>query len=510
MSTMHEAVASVDGEQLLEQVREIVDYVEQSCQAGRAAHEVEKALWDRVLALGRQALGMFFRRCGNGDEGQWVTLADGQPLRRLEALHPRDYPSVFGRFRLERVVYGTREAHEDRAGAVGCSAAASEGRVLLPASGLESVARAADAVGSRLSTLMAKMVGFEQSVHSLERTDRRLAEEVPAFWEAQPVPPAEQEGGLLVCTADGKGVPMRRGAQQARIEGARPGKGVRPGGKKMALLGSVYTVEPHLRTPQEVLEALFRRPPGADSKSTPRRPQPCFKRVRATLLRDEAQSTQPQLEAIFGWMAQQVTVRNPTGQKPLVLLMDGEETLWKAGLEYLPETRFEVIEVLDLLHASCYVWEAASLFHSPGSPRALQWVKQQLGLILDGKVNTVIEALRRQGTDLSAQRHQALERICGYFEHHAHRMAYDEYLAAGYPIASGVIEGACRCVVNDRMERSGMRWVLDGAHAMLGLRSISLSGLWDEFMAFRIAQESERLYPHRAANDAHMNFACAA
>ncbi len=88
MSTMHEAVASVNGEQLLEQVREIVDYVEQSCQAGRAAHEVEKALWDRVLALGRQALGMFFRLGGNGDEGQWVTLADGQPLRRLEALHP--------------------------------------------------------------------------------------------------------------------------------------------------------------------------------------------------------------------------------------------------------------------------------------------------------------------------------------------------------------------------------------------------------------------------------------
>ena len=80
-------------------------------------------------------------------------------------------------------------------------------------------------------------------------------------------------------------------------------------------------------------------------------------------------------------------------------------------------------------------------------------------------------------------------------------MAYDEYLAAGYPIASGVIEGACRNVIVDRMEHSGMRWVLDGAHAMLGLRCIKLSGAWDEFTRFRVVRECERLYPGYAAND---------
>jgi hypothetical protein len=177
---------------------------------------------------------------------------------------------------------------------------------------------------AQVSTLMAKMLGFEQSVHSLERTERKLAEAVAAFWEAQPVPAAEQEGQVLVCTADAKGVPMRRRAQQARIEGVRPGKGMRPGAKKMALLGSVYTVEAHFRTPQEVLEALF-RPPGTPSKSG--RPEPCFKRVRAALLRDEAESTQPQLQAIFGWMAQEVARRDPQGKKPLVLVMDGQESL---------------------------------------------------------------------------------------------------------------------------------------------------------------------------------------
>jgi hypothetical protein len=112
MRTMHEALASVNGEQLLGQARELVGYVEQCVQAGRAVHEVEKALWDQVLALGRQALGMFFRLCGNGDEGEQVALADGQRWRRLEARHARDYQSVFGRFRLERVVYGSRESQK--------------------------------------------------------------------------------------------------------------------------------------------------------------------------------------------------------------------------------------------------------------------------------------------------------------------------------------------------------------------------------------------------------------
>ncbi len=79
-------------------------------------------------------------------------------------------------------------------------------------------------------------------------------------------------------------------------------------------------------------------------------------------------------------------------------------------------------------------------------------------------------------------------------------MRYDEYLEAGYPIASGVIEGACRYVVKDRMERTGMRWVLNGAHSMLELRSVHASGLWDEFTAFRIARERDRLYPY-AEND---------
>ncbi|MCP3883107.1 MAG: hypothetical protein GY701_32625 [Sulfitobacter sp.] len=161
-------------------------------------------------------------------------------------------------------------------------------------------------------------------------------------------------------------------------------------------------------------------------------------------------------------------------------------------------------EILDLLHAIGYLWEAAFLFHPNGSDAARAFVKEQARRMLHGQIAAVIHSLRWLGTHhtLKGKRRDTLERICGYFHNNAHRMAYDVYLEHGFPIASGVIEGACRCVVKDRMERSGMRWVMSGAHAMLDMRCIYLSGLWEEFTAFRIERESRRLYPGYAANDA--------
>ena len=91
-----------------------------------------------------------------------------------------------------------------------------------------------------------------------------------------------------------------------------------------------------------------------------------------------------------------------------------------------------------------------------------------------------------------------LDRICGYLEKNADKMRYDECLACGYPIASGVIEGACRHLVKDRMERSGMRWPLEGARQMLHLRAAFQSDYWRTFLDRRIAQETARIHRHRS------------
>jgi hypothetical protein len=206
------------------------------------------------------------------------------------------------------------------------------------------------------------------------------------------------------------------------------------------------------------------------------------------LIRDAVGTSKPSYQELFGWMAQQVRARNPAGHRPLLLLMDAQQSLWDAGFAQLPEEEFQITEILDLLHACGSLWEAAHLFHPTGSAKALGLVRGRVQRLLEGEVNAVVRGLRQQGAraKLTGTRAETLERICGYFEAHSHRRAYHQYLAAGYPIASGVIEGACRHGVKDRMERSGMRWVLEGAHAMLGLRTLYLSGLWEEYMHFRL------------------------
>ena len=137
---------------------------------------------------------------------------------------------------------------------------------------------------------------------------------------------------------------------------------------------------------------------------------------------------------------------------------------------------------------------AAKTLYGGKSSQVVPFVRQRVTQILQGKVTTVIGAIRRLAKErgVPAASRKVLGRICGYFHKHRERMRYDEY-----PIASGVIEGACRHLIKDRMERAGMHWTVAGAQAMLDLRSVWISGQWEAFQQERIERETERLYPHR-------------
>jgi hypothetical protein len=501
MKSMNDATCEIKSQKLLDEFAEILEFVQTGFQERRTAHEVETGLWQRMLKLGGSIFGAWLELFGDGDAGDRIVLEDGREVRRLDVLHRREIRNVFGLFELMRAVYGTREGQKIEAVPLDERLGLPQGKnsYLLQDWDQGLVAQMPFAT---VGGMLARILGFPQSVHTLERDQREMATAAEDFWKDRPAPPAEREGEILVCTADGKGVSMRGGAKApAGVEPPSTG-GVRPGTKKMALLGAVYTVDPFVRTPEEVLDALFQDAPAGEPP--PSRPRPCFKYVRAALQRDATDSTEPQVQAIFGWMADQATQRNPDGDKEVVLLMDGQESLWTAGCVYLPETLADVTEILDLLHALGYLWEAAHLFHPNGSDAARAFVKERARRILHGEIAAVIHSLRWLGTHhkLKGKRRDALKRICGYFHNNAHRMAYDVYLQHGFPIASGVIEGACRCVVKDRMEGSGMRWVMAGARAMLDMRCVYLSDLWDEFTTFRIQRESRRLYPGYAANDA--------
>jgi len=263
-------------------IEELMVFVEQAARDRVAAYEVEKCLWEKVLELGREAFGMFFHQCGDGDEGMQVTLPEGREVKKLPAPHQRVYQSVFGEFTLERVVYGTREGQK-------IEYVPLDSRLQLPASRFSYLLQDWDqslvieTPYAQVNAMIGKILGFSQSVHSLERTNRSLAEDASEFWDQQPTPPADKEGALLICTADGKGVPIRGEAKAPPIEGAQPNPGPKPGRKKMTIVGSVYTVDRFERTPEELLGALF-NPPGETTDPAPCRPEPIAKHIRTSLI----------------------------------------------------------------------------------------------------------------------------------------------------------------------------------------------------------------------------------
>jgi hypothetical protein len=254
-------------------------------------------------------------------------------------------------------------------------------------------------------------------------------------------------------------------------------------------VGTVYSVDRYRRTPEEVVAALFRDAP----EPAARRPRPQDKVAWASLPRAEQPGSGT--DAVFAWMVGQLLLRGH--DQPLVFVSDGQEALWEARGYWLPA---RVVDILDLLHVTPRLWQAAHVFHEEGSQEAEAFVRARLLRVLQGKVTGVIRGLREMGTKrgLRGSRRRTLAKVCAYLEANRERMHYDAYLAAGYPIASGAVEGACRHLVKDRLERAGMHWVVAGAQAMLDVRSVYVSGLWDEYQAYRIDREASRLYPHRS------------
>lgn len=468
----------------------LFDDIQAAARQGQAAHHVEKSIFEGVLGLGRELLELFFAMQGPGDLGETFELPDGRTVRRLPGHRRRTYESVFGSFELERAVYGSRDGQKIQFVPL-------DQRLALPESCFSyllqdwAVALSTEHAFARVSQTLAMILGLGQAVDSLERMNRQMAESVAGFRDTCAMPPADEEGAILVATADNKGVPMCRSAGEPRAAGRRT-KGQKKNKKKMAAVGTVYSVDRHLRTPEDVTAALFGDlRPDRDERRPPAR----HKRACASLTLDDQPGTGQ--DAVFEWMAQQVEQRR--ADRPLVLLADGQRSLWADGQRHLAGD--DVVEILDLMHVTTRLWDAAHLFYREGSGGACDFVRDRCLGILRGRVGYVIGGLRQMATKrkLSSHKTKKLERLCQYLENNRQRMRYDQYLRAGYPIASGVIEGACRHIIKDRMERAGMRWTVQGAQAMLDLRTTHINGQWADFNGHRIEQENSRLYPHTTA-----------
>jgi hypothetical protein len=453
---------------------------------GQPIHEVEKAVWEQVLLIGRQLLTRLFALLGEGDMGETVTLPTGQECQRLEGTHERRYVSIFGEFRLRRVVYGSREKQKIEFVPLDNHLQLPEGAFSYVLQDWDQSLCVEQAFG-QANTAVGRILGLKQSVDSLEHMNQEMAKDVTTFMLTQPQP--ETEGAIAVASADQKGIVMRRQADDPAPKAHRT-KGDKASQKRMATVATVYTVDRYCRTPEEVVVALFRDAPEPSRD----RPKPQHKEVWASLPRDDVPGSG--IESAFAWLTGELLLRARAKDKPLVFLSDGQEALWDARHDWLPK---RAVDILDLLHVTPRVWKAAHVFHKEGSQAAEDFVRERVLRVLQGKAAGVIRGLREMATkrDLTGAKKKTIATVCNYLEANLNRMRYDEYLRAGYPIASGAVEGACRHLVKDRMERAGMHWTIAGAQAMLDVRSIHVSGLWDNYQAYRINRRTETLYPHR-------------
>jgi hypothetical protein len=290
---------------------------------------------------------------------------------------------------------------------------------------------------------------------------------------------------------------MRRPADAPSIKSHDHKRGPKTGRKKQAIVGAVYSVQPLPRTAEDIVEALFCEP--AARPSRPKRPTPCHKRVMARLneYRDEQGVEYDGMAEVFGWMAEQLQQRNPLQEKVVINLFDGDKRLPKAKAAHGGAGR--QVDILDLLHVTPKLWAAAAQLAPRQSPQAQQQVRTWVLQVLKGKTKSVVQDMRQQGQQqgLKGTKKKELAKACNFLDRRRGQMRYHHYLKAGYPIATGVIEGACRHYVKDRMERTGMSWKQPGAQAMLELRSVALNETWDEFQSFYRQRECEALYPQR-------------
>jgi hypothetical protein len=491
-STPEQQACSRKIEQGLKTFWDLVERMQYAADQHQPIHQVEETLFRELLVIGRWLLRAFLDMAGTGDVGPALTAAGDSPsdpdqeLPRLDQRHTRPYLSLFGAMAIERTCYG-----RDRIEAVPLDA-----RLHLPQRQYSYLLQkwlgsfVVDDAHAEAIRKLGMILGWEIPVRASEDLNREQASDVEVFQDRLPVPDAAEEGPLLVVTADCKGVPLVRKAlppEEATdtplpaLANRRRGKGEKANKKKMAAVGAVYTIEPFVRTADDVIDEVMRK------EARERRPRPRNKRVRAELLVGKV--------ALFLWLADEVIRRNPHGSKRVIFLSDGERALHDRQGEYLPE---ETICILDLFHVLERLWKVAWCFFEEKTQRrqAHQWVEDRLERLLEGKVDAVIRGMRYQATQrgLKGPKRKTVEDAAEYFAGNRDRMKYDEYLRAGCPIGSGVVEGACRHLVKDRMERTGMRWLPSGAQAMLDLRATYLNGEWDAFWNFHVAQEDQRLY----------------
>lgn len=468
---------STNSQEIIQQVRQefeamILKMISANSLPPLTADAMERDLWKSLLQLGRGLMAASLVHRAQEVAPPHVRLSETQVLPPHDTLE-RSYHCVFGKIRFVRRYYYRP----------GQGAFPADADLNLPTNACSDLLRewqerlGASVPYTEANQILESFLGHPFSNRALQEALVEDAEQVLAFYEQADPPQPDPQATLLVVQADGKGVPLLKKSDPSAC--VRPGKGAKPG-KKEAIVTSVYTLSPTPRTPESVVASLFH----SEKQTTPcPRSGPHAKWLWATL---EGKSAALQVTA------EQVRRREGSHIAGRVALTDGAEALQSRVLSQFPDFTL----VLDFIHADEYLWKAANALLGETAPERTGWVEARTLQMLKGQIAAVVVDLlaiaERPQTSKAAR--QTLLGVVGYYQRNQGYMLYDQYLAAGWPIASGVIEGACRHLVKDRCELSGMRWTQAGAEALLRLRSVLENGDWERFHAYRRRERQRGVY----------------
>lgn len=420
-----------------------------------------------------------------------VVGAEGVARRYAEAGHTRPLATVFGEVTVKRLAYrrkGETNLHP------------ADGALNLPAErhshGLRRLAAAESSRGSfeEATAAVERATGARVGKRQVEELAARAAVDINAFYEAVEREGAE-DGDVLVISADGKGIVMRPGSLRPATERAaatattkldgRLSKGEKPNRKRMATVGAVYDLTPEPRTAADVMARDKPAPPRARAKW-----------LTASVAEDAAE--------VVGRAFDEAERRDPGHERRWVALVDGNNHQIDRIEAEAARREVGVAVVVDLIHVLEYLWGAAWCFFAEGAPAAEGWVRDRALAVLDGRAGDVAAGIRRRATTagLAAPKRKKADDCARYLTNKAPYLDYPKALAAGWPIATGVIEGACRHLVKDRMDITGARWSLAGAEAVLKLRAVRCNGDFDAYWQWHLAQERHRVHESRYADGA--------
>ena len=464
---------------------------------GQAAALRHAELEEQLDARGRELLRRLHQdhldlRAAREQRRSEVAGADGIIRARVEAGHRRRLATVFGEVTVTRMAYrapGAANLHP------------ADATLNLPeerhSHGLRKLAAIESARGSFESAAAAitRATGIVVGKRQVEQLAWRAAAAVDAFY-ARRRPGPGPEDQLLVLTFDGKGIVMRpealrpataKTATAARRKLAtRLSPGEKHGRKRMAELAAVYDAAPAPRTAADII-----RLPGHDGQARKPGPAAAGKWLTASVTDDIA--------AVIAAGFSEAERRDPGHRRTWIALVDGNTTQIEAITAEAKRRHVTVHIVCDFIHVLEYLWKAAWSFFCPGDPDAEEWVGAQAAKILDGKAAQVAAGIRRRATTFgyAGAEREGADACAGYLTAKKPCLDYATALERGWPIATGVIEGACRHLVKDRMDITGARWGLDGAEAILKLRALTASGDLGQYWPFHLRQEHQRIHRSR-------------